>query len=219
MPVQKLDLICAYCGVHFKRFPSALHSDIHYCSTPCANRAISLRQSGTGVVGADLNEQFAMFYKDHERQMFGYAFKKVRDYTLATELISRAYFKVLTNYKEKFNSIYQLKCILYRAIDTLYLDTIRDRKKTPIKYYAETPDLADVERTYIENRVIEALYEEINNLPETHKAIMLLTIDGKNTLDIAEALGKSQQNILNTKQRIFRNLRSSPLKNIINESL
>jgi RNA polymerase sigma-70 factor (family 1) len=129
----------------------------------------------------------------------------------AEDIVVETFLKLLKK-KTDFKNYAEIKSFLFTAVRNACFDFLRkaklvDKSKIELSYLAK-PDEYFGEQEMITAKVLQAIYEEIEHLPEQCKIIFkAIFIDNKSTSIIAEEMGLSPQTILNQKTKALHILR------------
>ena len=155
-----------------------------------------------------------MLYDDYYKALVVYAMKFVTDIT-ASEDIVQEMFSRLYERKPEFDSIYSLRSYIYNMVRNLSLDWLRHKKvedaylknvvqKTEVYSLAETG-----EEEMFDEEVYRQLADFFNKLPPRQHEIILLAIEGKKNMEIAEILGVKVGTVKTQKMRALHTLRKN----------
>lgn len=149
-------------------------------------------------------------YNKHYRAICYFAYKLIKDKTEAEDIAMYS-FSSLLNREEELNKISSIKSFLYKITYNKCVDYIRkQRSKTNYTHSIQSNEELEISGTneIIIAQVLQAIYEEIENLPEQRKIIFkAIYLEGKNTATIANELNISQQTVLNQKSKAIHTIK------------
>ena len=161
-------------------------------------------------------------YNKHYRAICYFAFKLIRDKNEAEDIAMDA-FLCLLNKEEELKNINSVKSFLYKITYNKCVDYIRKQQsKNNYSHYIHFNEVLEILGTneVVTAQVLQAIYEEIEKLPERQKIIFrAIYLEGKNTSIIANELNISQQTVLNQKSKAIQNIRIKLLQSGIEELL
>lgn len=110
---------------------------------------------------------------------------------------------------DSFPSLQSFKSYLYQMLKSRCLNRIRDTH--PKANLSEVEDMADdisIEHLIIEQELKAHIIQEINELPDIKKEIMLMRLDGRSFDEISEELHLSINTVKSHKKEVYKLLRS-----------
>lgn len=140
-------------------------------------------------MGPDVLEDL---FKKYYSQAVLYIYSMGRDYALAEDIASTAFFKAFTTLPE---ADARFKFWLLKVCKNAYIDAVRKRRDTAIyEEVCETlPDGTDVVQQLIAQEEYQALYRAVSLLDEAYReAIELYYFQDLSVAEIAELSGKSE---------------------------
>lgn len=152
--------------------------------------------------------EFEQLYQQYYRPIFLYAYSLARSKEDAEDLTANTFVKAFTTFRGG-----NIQAWMYTVLRNEFFDLKRRRRREKIcdDYPEESlPGTDDVLHTYIQNEERKWLYEQINQLPERERELMLLTIQlGCPDREIAQILGITAEHVRvlrhRAKQRILKN--------------
>jgi len=134
----------------------------------------------------------------------------VRDRQEAEDIAIQVFMRFLQQ-KQDFRSIESIRSWLFVSVKNAAIDFLRREKRQSLAeeelvVLGEPGD--DMELLILKSRVLQAVYEEVENLgPQCRAVFKALFFEGKSTAEIAGEMGLSPQTVLNQKARAIRHLR------------
>lgn len=130
----------------------------------------------------------------------------------AEDVVVESFLKLLKN-KREVVSLSQIKSYLYTVTRNACYDLLRHQKyvnreqKNMQHLFTDEDEVVYSEEVIA--KVMQAIYEEIETLPQQSKRIFTaLFIEGKSTADVATEMGLNRQTVLNQKSRALQLLRT-----------
>ncbi len=163
-------------------------------------------------------EEYALrdIIKQHMHTLRYYAWTLVKDRETAEEIANDAFTK-LWQARERFGSLLEVKRFLYRVAKNASLDHLKSARVKYGRATGEADGVAgnepDLEARFIQAELMEAIYREIENLPDKQRDVFRLSfLEGFTAGEISERLGITLNAVyLNkslatkTLQKVFRN--------------
>jgi RNA polymerase sigma-70 factor (family 1) len=156
----------------------------------------------------ELNESQSIrdVYEKYFRVVTYFSFQLVKNKDEAENIAMEVFLKYIDR-KDKFTSDNSVKSFLFKAARNRCIDYLRKQKssKNYLRHIAslgeENLDITENNELILAN-IIQAVYAEIENLPQQRKAVFkAIYFEGKNTAAIAHELGISPQTVLNQKSK------------------
>ncbi len=152
--------------------------------------------------------EFEQLYQRYYRQLFLYAYSLTRSKEDAEDLTANTFVKALTTFRSG-----NIQAWMYTVLRNEFFDLKRrqSREELGSDYAANPPPGTDeVLQAYIQNEERQWLYDQINQLPERERELMLLTIQlGCPDREIAKILGITVEHVRvlrhRAKERILKN--------------
>ncbi|RZM24966.1 MAG: RNA polymerase sigma-70 factor [Pedobacter sp.] len=165
----------------------------------------------------------AYFFKEHHRSLCYFASKIVKDERQAEDIVADCFIK-LWDRRETFENADKIKAFLYIACRNNCLNYLRNekRKTNAQELYLRQMDQHSDEIFYeiIDTEIVDILAREIECLPDKCREVFkLIYLGGKNTEEIAQALGLNVQTVRNHKTRAIELLKAQFLKKGLSATL
>ncbi|MEZ0452808.1 RNA polymerase sigma-70 factor [Sphingobacterium thalpophilum] len=141
----------------------------------------------------------------------------------AEDIVSECFFKLWAN-KENFDTLQNVKAFLYISCRNACINYLRNlkRRNTAQELYLSQLELSEENILYqiIEAEVLQALSDEIENLPDKCREVFkMLYIDNMKTDEIAAILGISVKTVRGHKARAIELLKTQLLKKGVSMAL
>lgn len=181
----------------------------HELTDPGFMQAINARQKGATHT----------LYMEYSGALYSYALRITLVKEEARDVVSETFTRFL-RHQGTFESIPKIRNFLYTVAHNISCTYLRDRQLHDEKHQ-ELLSTADEMEPAILNQIIQnelyaALYDLINQLPDTKKRIIQATIlEGKTAAEIAKELGMTEANVYKTKERTLLSLRAYAVSNNI----
>ncbi len=162
------------------------------------------------------NKSFERYFKQLFPSLTYYAFKIIRDYDTAKDVVHEAFTKLWEN-RKNIDTQGNVKSYLYRSVHNLSLNYIRDNKKfADIENSPEAGEYPIETGDKIETAELEqAIIETIESMPERMKQVFILSrYEGLTYKEISQKLGISDKTVEVHISRALKILRDN-LKNFI----
>ncbi|MEO6813111.1 MAG: sigma-70 family RNA polymerase sigma factor [Ginsengibacter sp.] len=162
-------------------------------------------------------------YDNHYRAICYFAFKLIQDKDVAEDITMDTFLSLL-NQTKKLEQEVASKALLYKIAHNKCIDYIR-KQHTKNNYVrniqiTQISELPSYVNEMIMARVLQAIYEEIEQLPEQRKNIFkAIFFQGKRTVTIANEFNISQQTVLNQKSAAIHTIKQKMSKELIKELL
>ncbi len=115
-------------------------------------------------------------YKEYFQDVYRYLLKLTSDKTLAEDLTSDTFFKVL-KYKNSFKGNSQIKTWIIRIAKNNFLNYIKKNKNIDLYENLDTLKIEeDFERLYILNEEAKSIYDILDQLKEPHQEVFRLRV-------------------------------------------
>ena len=155
------------------------------------------------------NRAFEVIYAEHNRRLFAYCLKLVKDRATAEDLVQETWVRTIGLRTRKGDKIGNLYGMIYRIARNLSLDHLKSYRQTNRVLLEDgerqMPTSVIPEPTEQEELVLRAL----DKLPFDYREVILLhTYSGYAYEEIAEMLGKSAEAIWTRASRARKRLRS-----------
>lgn len=155
-----------------------------------------------------VKELYSLYY----RHLCNFAEHILQNREEAEDVVVESFLKLLRN-KREVVSLSQIKSFLYTATRNACYDLLRHHnyvkreQKNLQQLFTEEDDILYSEEVIA--KVMQAVYEEIETLPQQSKRIFTsIFIEGKSTATVAGEMGLTQQTVLNQKNRALQLLRT-----------
>ena len=149
-------------------------------------------------------------YNKHYPAICYFAYKLIKNKTEAEDIAMYAFLSLL-NREDDLNKINSVKSFLYKTAYNKCVDYIRKQhSKNNYTHYIQSNEELEISGSneIIIAQVLQAIYEEIENLPEQRKIILKsIYLEEKNTATIANELNISQQTVLNQKSKAIQSIK------------
>ena len=142
-------------------------------------------------------KSFEVYFKQLFPSLTYYAYKFLKDYDLAKDIVHEAFVKLWDN-RKKIDTEGNVKSYLYRSVHNLCLNHIRDNKRLQSTEDMLEADVDPVDFNYqVETEELEqAIINAIEELPPKMKQVFILSrYDGLKYKEIAERLGISVKTV------------------------
>ena len=147
-----------------------------------------------------------ILFKRHYRSLVFYAMQHVYDRSVAEDIVSDAFIKVL--YASDINLRSFLYTVTYKAcLDHIRINKIHDRIHHRIEYSQNEADEIENSYDYMYAEYITRLREALMKITPRRRTILLLYYQGYSTLEIAHQLDISEQTVRNLKTNAIKALR------------
>lgn len=153
-------------------------------------------------------DEFEQLYQRYYRPLFLYAYSLTRSKEDAEDLTASTFVKALTTFRHG-----NIAAWMYTVLRNEFFDLKRRRNREAVYVDYAIDALADTDdilQSYIQNEERQWLYNQINQLPERERELMLLTIQlGCPDSEIAQILGITVEHVRvlrhRAKQHILKN--------------
>ena len=167
--------------------------------------------------------QFEEFYSQYYDRIFKYILKKTADFHLAEDLAMDVFTACYKNYEKYDSQKASLGTWVYTITNNRLKNYYRDRKDF-VALDEQTVSDEDMESTVIQASYTEylrnALADALETLNEVQQAVIILKyFKGKNSSEIALALGLSSVNVRAISSRAVKQLKNYFVKNNIDLQL
>lgn len=161
-------------------------------------------------------------YDRHYRAICYFVVNIIQEKVVAEDIAMDTFLSLL-NQSEKLDQVVATKSLLYKIAHNKCIDYIRKQQSRDnyARYvqFTQGSELPYANEMIIA-QVLQAIYEEIEQLPEQRKVIFkAIFLEGKSTVNIANDLDISRQTVLNQKsaaiQTIKRKLSKSGIKELL----
>lgn len=162
---------------------------------------------------------FEEIYNMHYRRLFYFVRKITGNQEEAKDITSETFVK-LWRFRERFDTLQNIKAFLYITARNASFDYLRYAKRVAGEtrdycYTVSWEDEQSFEREMIETEVLELIYEEIENLPgKCQKVFKMSYVDRLKNEDIANQLQITLQTVKNHKTRALNIIRRA-IKSIL----
>lgn len=150
-------------------------------------------------------------YDKHFSAVCFFTFNLTHDKAVAEDVATDAFLSLL-NKTEKLDQVVATKSLIYKIAYNKCVDYLR-KQQSKNNYarsiqFTQESELPSYENEMIMARIIQAIYEEIEQLPKQRKSIFkAIFLHGKRTVTIANELNISQQTVLNQKSAAIRKIK------------
>lgn len=152
---------------------------------------------------------FRFFYDKYYSALCLCGFKILKDEQFVHDIIQEAFITLWKN-RNSLKSELHLKMFLYQTVRHRSLDYLKN-KRVQEKYIRECLWVEDEEcytNEVIEQEVHRLVIQEIKQLPEEQKRVVLLHLEGKDNAEIAEIMQISVNTVKTHKARARKTLKS-----------
>lgn len=209
-----IEVICTMCGCAFDKALRVVERERERGNTDflCSRKCFDNKKMGEPRPRTEEYEDLLKcLYEKEYHSLHYFPMKMLRNSFQADDIVHDVILRLLVR-PPKYNDAIHLKNIMYRAIRNI---TLQKMEAKDLLSFGEdvtgTPDESIINRE-IEQRVIQALRNEIQYLPPERRKVMTLFVEGKSTEQIMKTLDKTRNGINNAKARAIYALRNSPLK-------
>lgn len=164
------------------------------------------------------NEQaFQAVFRQHYQALCYFASSMVLDRQEAEDLVQET-FSRLWHKRSDFQTAANVKAFLYISVKNACLNFIKHKQRQhsreeAFSYLHETHADNAFDPVLVETEIIQALYEEIEQLPTKCRRVFKMSyLEGKKNEEIAEALHISYNTVRTQKLRAIKLIRASLLK-------
>jgi RNA polymerase sigma-70 factor (ECF subfamily) len=143
-----------------------------------------------------------LYYKYYDTLvLFGHKF--FHDQAVIEDIVQEAFIKFWER-RVNFNSENAIRAFLYKTVHNSCINQL-EHLKVRKKYSQKATPLVDTDESFsqfvIEEEVHRAIAEAVNNLPESARAIYLMSLNGVKNYEIAEDLNISINTVKTQKMR------------------
>jgi RNA polymerase sigma factor (sigma-70 family) len=140
------------------------------------------------------------FFKQHHRVMCQFANKLIKDLNKADIIYCDVISRQLLPGIDRFNSIEEIKCFLFDAIEEACMQFLRDRDggTRKIEYSNSTTQISPPEdpRGRMDAEVWQEIHDRIDSFPRNHKYVFnLYYVHGRRNKEVAEFINKPPQEV------------------------
>ena len=153
--------------------------------------------------------EFEKLFKTKFKPLAIYAYKYLKDTDLAKEIVHQAFIKLWQN-RQNIDMNNNVSAYLYRTVNNLSLNYIRDRKKFVSTEEIFEWDVAptDFENIAVRNEVTQAIVAAIDKLPPKMREVFILSrYENMSHKEIAQKLGISTKTVENQINKALKRLR------------
>ena len=149
------------------------------------------------------------------RQLCYFADKLIENKEEAEDIVTNCFVK-LWEKRNDFNSVQKIKSFLYLSTRNACLNWLKhirveNRSFKEIRFLSGNED--PILNELVEAQVLQAIYEEIENLaPQCREIFKLLFLKGKSTAEIAEQMSINVQTVRNQKTKALQEIRMAMFK-------
>lgn len=163
---------------------------------------------------------FTQIYKLYSEGLFSLAFRYVKDYTLAEDILQQVFLQLWKSH-EQISITKNLSNYLFKMTKNIILKEIQEQNSRVIdayelEYYYKSSSVK-MDDDSVVNQRLTAVYKIIDKLPSKTKAVFLMKInENLDDKSIAEKMGLSQQTVKNHYTEALRFIRRHLLpKNLL----
>jgi RNA polymerase sigma-70 factor (ECF subfamily) len=184
----------------------------------------------------EMNDTFdAGMLQEQTRTLYTYALKKLRDPTLAEDLVQETFVAALGSAGERFGGRSSVRTWLVGILKHKVMDAFRERAKAPVSYddaiQASSTDRAasdldtegasdglldtlpaesTPEAAFVRKRFLQSCQRHLDSMPKQAASVFVLSdVLGHGTEEVCAMLGISKANLWTTLHRARRSLRSA----------
>ena len=166
---------------------------------------------------------FRNLFDQYFQTLCSFGYKYIPDISVVEDFVQDVFVKLWENHQE-FDDINAIKTFLYTSVRNKCLNHIKHKiviEKHEKNIITELESESGIKNHVVEEEVFNNLYNEIKNLPESSKKIMLLALNGLKNPEIADELNISVNTVKTQKKIAYSKLKVKlgPLENIILLSL
>lgn len=160
---------------------------------------------------------FEQCYHDNIIALCYFVEKIVNDRTVAEDIATECFIKLLDRL-HAFENSRKVKSFLFVAANNAALDHIRMVKRHQASHeemaYLHHRSQEDIERDFIRAEALQAIYQEIDRLPERSRQVVFMSvIEGQSIDEIAAHLNMAYKTVQHYKTQGLKSLRVALLKN------
>lgn len=162
-----------------------------------------------------------VFHSRVIQSLYWLAFKFVNNKMEAEDIASLAFSRSLTS-GTQFNDLKHIIYYMRKAVRFACLDHLKKHKNDPSyhvpieKLEEELANDQNIEEDFIRAEYLQAVYAQINNLPdEQDRRILLLTMDSRSNEEIGEAIGRTPRYVRDRRNVLVKILRNKLIDNDI----
>lgn len=159
---------------------------------------------------------FEKVYHSYFRQLCSFAEEIVGNRHVSEDIVIDSFVKLFQK-RPDFTNTFKLKSFLFTLVHNASLNYIKAAKRHAISnkeigYLQQYQE--NSQRALIHSEIMQAIYSEIENLPQQCRQIVKLSfIEGKSTINIAKEMNLAYQTVQNQKTRGVRLLRIALIRN------
>ncbi|SEW01931.1 RNA polymerase sigma factor [Chitinophaga arvensicola] len=174
------------------------------------NERILLFQDGSQLA-------FEQCYEENIMALCYFTEKIVDDRTVAEDIATECFIKLLDRL-QSFENSQKVKSFLFVTANNAALDHLRMKKRHQVSHeeiaYINNRSQEDIERDFIRAEALQAIYQEIDRLPEKSRQVVFMSvIEGLSLDEIAEKLDMAYKTVQHYKTQGLKLLRVALLKN------
>ncbi|WP_158563267.1 RNA polymerase sigma factor [Chitinophaga silvatica] len=160
---------------------------------------------------------FEQFYLENIIALCYFVEKMVNDNAVAEDIAAECFIKLLDRL-DTFENSRKLKSFLFVTANNSAVDYIRMQKRHQASHeeiaWINKRSQEDIEREFIRAEALQAIYQEIDKLPEKSRQVVYLSvIEGRSIDEIAVQLNMAYKTVQHYKTQGLKTLRTSLLKN------
>lgn len=160
-------------------------------------------------LGIQTQQGFKKFFEDLFPCVYSLLQKYTQENETAWDLTQEAFLKLYER-RADFDNLESARAFVYAVAKNLFLNYYK-REKLRRDVYADLNiqeiDTDNFLSNVVEEETLRLLYVAINHLSGQKKTIILLNLQGKNNMEVAEALNISVNTVKTLKKIAYRNLR------------
>ena len=153
-------------------------------------------------------KSFKELFDQNFNALCSFAVRYVQDAYSAEDIVQETFIQ-FWNKKETFEHINAVKAYLYKSVRNKCLNFIRDQavlQRNKSTYDIESDEV--FEHHIIEEETFNILFNEIKNLPDSSKEVMLLALNGLKNQEIADELNVSINTVKTQKKIAYAKLKT-----------
>jgi RNA polymerase sigma-70 factor (family 1) len=184
-----------------------------------------LKEQNSWLVSLAKGEESALshFFKLHQKSLGYFALRMIEDEAEAEDIVAACFVK-LWERRTDFPNTDKLKSFLYVSCRNACLNHLRHQKVKSAAQEAYHQELEasseDVLYKIVESEVLQAVHQEIEQLPQNYKEVFKrIYFEHQKTDQIALELGLNEQTVRNYKNRSIELLKASMLKQGLSSAL
>ena len=163
-------------------------------------------------------DTFETYFDNFFRPLCAFGYRYIADTETIQDLVQSVFIS-FWDQRRNFENEKAVKAFLYTSVKNKCLNhlkhlSVRQKHEEQLIYELESTELFN--QQVIEEDTFNLLYQEIDNLPNSAKKIMLLALKGLKNKEIAEALGISENTVKTQKKIAYSKLKNKLSKTMLN---